>query len=477
MDRPEGPPSSGSWWAPDGTPTSADVPTTPVQPASPSPDATTVQPAATPVASAAPPSRLTVLAIDFGFVALAFVAVPFLIASAIAWVMGAAPPLPAGLLALLIVTPAATLIYAVVVLVGSASSVGRTAAGSLTAGHGSGRMLVVALPVLLALIGAGAAGSYVGDRRTGEILGMSIEDRNNPGSSDLEGGNGSDGRRSESTDPASSTTAPSILEATCTGTEIEFAIDGVATVDDGILLELVADNSCSNDLGIDGDLMITLGTELGPLFSEVPVRLGETQFAGGAQTRTTVTITESDIAQSTGGIDGGYEAVRSTVGAKVSGGQTQDFFLVWACELEELQGSETTASFSAESDSLPTQSECNDAIGSANWPPTTYGPVMGCPDAPSGTPNRPEASTDERGWIGILESIPITDPELVNRRFEAFASTGLELKLLDSRKFTSLRDPYWVIYGGPFSTKDEASAWCENAPDGLTGQCYPRALQ
>ncbi|MEI2811332.1 MAG: hypothetical protein V9F00_14360 [Nocardioides sp.] len=408
---------------------------------------------------------------------MAFVALPFLIAIAIAWVMGAAPPLPAGLLALLIVTPTATLIYAAVVLLGSASSVGRTAAGSQITGHGSGRMLVVALPVLLALMGSGAAGSYVGDRRTGEILGMPIEDRNNPGSSDPAGRTGLEGRKSRSADPASSTTAPSILEATCTGTEIEFAIDGVATVDDGILLELVADNSCSNDLAVDGDFMITLGTELGPLFSEVPVRLDETQFAGGGQTRTTVTITESDIAQSNGGIDGGYEAVRSTVAAKVSGGQTQDFFLVWACELEELQGSETSASFSAESDTLPSQSECTDAIGSANWPPTTYGPVMGCPEAPSGTPNHPEASTDERGWIGILESIPISDPELVNRRFDAFASTGLELKLLDSRKFTSLRDPYWVIYGGPFSTKDEASAWCENAPDGLTGQCYPRSLQ
>ena len=102
---------------------------------------------------------------------------------------------------------------------------------------------------------------------------------------------------------------------------------------------------------------------------------------------------------------------------------------------------------------------------------------MGCPEAPSGTPGRPEASTDERGWIGILESIPITDPGLVNERFNAFADTGLELKLLDSRKFSSLRDPYWVIYGGPFATKAEASAWCESAPDGLTGQCYPRALQ
>ncbi|MBK7020934.1 MAG: hypothetical protein IPH38_15395 [Candidatus Microthrix sp.] len=96
-----------------------------------------------------PAGRLTVWAIDFGFVALMFVAVPFLLAIGIAAVMGAAPPLPAGMLALLIVTPLAVLLYAAVVLLGSTASVGRRVAGAA----GSGRLMVVAIPVLLALVG------------------------------------------------------------------------------------------------------------------------------------------------------------------------------------------------------------------------------------------------------------------------------------------------------------------------------------
>lgn len=468
---PPGQPLGGSAWRPDddGAGGPSHVPTTAAPPAFAQSDVPTL-----PTAPAeSPAGRLTVWAIDFGFVALMFVAVPFLLAIGIAAVMGAAPPLPAGMLALLIVTPLAVLLYAAVVLLGSTASVGRRVAGAA----GSGRLMVVAIPVLLALVGSGAAGSYVGDTNADDVLGMSIggdstSDRAEPTLDATD-----DDPESAPSDSATTTPQPELVEATCTGDDIQFAIDGVAAVADGILLELVADNSCEHSLAIDEDYRITLGTELGPLFSEVPVQLATTEFPAGRQTKTSVTITEADIATSTDGIDGGYPAVRSTVESKVSGGQTQDFFLVWRCELEESDGSVASEAFTAESDMLGSASDCNDSSESANWPSTTYGPVIGCPGAPSGTPSRPEASTDEHGWIGILESIPVTDPGLVNRRFDAFDSTGLELKLLDSRKFGSLRDPYWVIYGGPFATKAEASTWCESAPDGLTGQCYPRALQ
>ncbi|MBK7020933.1 MAG: hypothetical protein IPH38_15390 [Candidatus Microthrix sp.] len=90
-----------------------------------------------------------------------------------------------------------------------------------------------------------------------------------------------DDPESAPSDSATTTPQPELVEATCTGDDIQFAIDGVAAVADGILLELVADNSCEHSLAIDEDYRITLGTELGPLFSEVPVQLATTGSLGG----------------------------------------------------------------------------------------------------------------------------------------------------------------------------------------------------
>jgi curved DNA-binding protein CbpA len=125
----------------------------------------------------------------------------------------------------------------------------------------------------------------------------------------------------------------------------------------------------------------------------------------------------------------------------------------------------------------PTTAEpigCQDTLNSANWPPTTQGPVVECPANPFGTPGRALYPT-QSGWIAVLESIPLAEVGRVDSRAaELESASGDALFLYDSRMHAGLRDPYWVIFAGPFASSDDASAYCSSRPQ--LDPCYPRQL-
>lgn len=118
-------------------------------------------------------------------------------------------------------------------------------------------------------------------------------------------------------------------------------------------------------------------------------------------------------------------------------------------------------------------SGCIDGQSSAYWPPTTEGPVIDCPDYPFGRPARSLADGHPQ-WIVVLESINLPEVARVDSRMaELEVAAGGTLGLYDSRVFAGLRDPYWVIFAGPFSTRDEANAFCSS--NSHLDPCYPRA--
>lgn len=131
---------------------------------------------------------------------------------------------------------------------------------------------------------------------------------------------------------------------------------------------------------------------------------------------------------------------------------------------------------SSNSGNSSSSSQCDDTFDSAYWPPTTYGPVVQCPATPGGGPSMSQTSVPSGSWINVLDSIPVLEVARVDSRAGQFRNSGYDVELLDSRNYSSLRDPYWVLYVGPFSTKDQASNWCTSQPS-PPGDCYPREVR
>lgn len=114
---------------------------------------------------------------------------------------------------------------------------------------------------------------------------------------------------------------------------------------------------------------------------------------------------------------------------------------------------------------------CSDPFGSASWPTTTVGPVIECPENPFGTPTRQLSSKSGR-WIAVLDSIDIRNASAVDSAINELETLLGSVELYDSRMHAGLRDPYWVVFAGPFSTRDQASAFCVSRPE--LEPCYPR---
>ncbi len=129
----------------------------------------------------------------------------------------------------------------------------------------------------------------------------------------------------------------------------------------------------------------------------------------------------------------------------------------------------TTAPPAATVTTAPT---CSDDTMSWSWPTTTQGPVILCPENPMGVPDWPVAATGS-GWIAVLDSINILEIPLANERM-AIMNAQVGAQLYDSRMYLGLRDPYWVVFVGPFVSEDEAASFCNGNPSLAT--CYPRQL-
>ena len=120
-----------------------------------------------------------------------------------------------------------------------------------------------------------------------------------------------------------------------------------------------------------------------------------------------------------------------------------------------------------------TTTTCIDNLESWAWPTTTEGPVVECPASPSGAPSMALSRPAATGWISVLESIEVWNVSQVDPRAVTLRQRDT-IGLLDSRQFLLLRDPYWVLYAGPFEDREAASAFCTDR--GYLDPCYPREL-
>lgn len=135
-------------------------------------------------------------------------------------------------------------------------------------------------------------------------------------------------------------------------------------------------------------------------------------------------------------------------------------------------GSATVETPTPPSASGGTGPTCVDDTGSWNWPTTTDGPVVNCPGNPYGLPDYPLATLDP-GWIAVLDSVEIWEVEQANTAM-AVLTRMTDARLLDSRMYRGLRDPYWVAFVGPFPSHEEASSFCKSNSHLFT--CYPREI-
>ncbi len=118
--------------------------------------------------------------------------------------------------------------------------------------------------------------------------------------------------------------------------------------------------------------------------------------------------------------------------------------------------------------------------GSLDWPPTTLGPALSCPDYPAGIPSKARSESGQ-GWVAILSALPIQDPDRVDERaaelvaqIEAEEERTVDVGLYDTRHFSGLRDPFWVLFAGPFPSEAQAVEYCETHP--YLTFCVPREL-
>ena len=121
----------------------------------------------------------------------------------------------------------------------------------------------------------------------------------------------------------------------------------------------------------------------------------------------------------------------------------------------------------------PTTTACQDTFQSWSWPTTTEGPVVECPASPNGVPSLVLTRPPTQGWIAVLESIEVWNVDLVDPRAQVLLQND-SVQLLDSRQYLLLRDPYWVLYAGPFQTREAASQFCTQRS--YLDPCYPREL-
>jgi hypothetical protein len=99
--------------------------------------------------------------------------------------------------------------------------------------------------------------------------------------------------------------------------------------------------------------------------------------------------------------------------------------------------------------------------------------------APPASPSAPPATTagalaepPAGSYIAVLASVPANAPVAVAQQR---AQAAGQANVLDSRQWASLRDPYWVVYLGPFRTERAAKAACAARRLPLSA-CYPRRL-
>lgn len=113
-------------------------------------------------------------------------------------------------------------------------------------------------------------------------------------------------------------------------------------------------------------------------------------------------------------------------------------------------------------------------VGPATLPPTP------CPASPNGTPSLPEDTSLTTGWVVLVDAEAIDNPHGIEAIYQRAAALGLSPRLLDSRRYLGLRDPYWTVVVGPLPSEADVEAWCAANWSGLgsdDGSCKARRLE
>lgn len=109
---------------------------------------------------------------------------------------------------------------------------------------------------------------------------------------------------------------------------------------------------------------------------------------------------------------------------------------------------------------------------SATRPSAQCGGVVAAP------PPEETVSNGSAGWVSIVQSLSVGDYSQAEAEqiAQAYADRwGVNVDVLLSSDWPSLNPGYWAIYGGPFDSRDAASAWC-GGTEGDGPSCYPRYL-
>jgi hypothetical protein len=108
---------------------------------------------------------------------------------------------------------------------------------------------------------------------------------------------------------------------------------------------------------------------------------------------------------------------------------------------------------------------------------TSTGTSADCGGQPSG-PDTDSWPNGRDGWMAILSSKPTTDytfADFCARLKRAEAQGYTNLGIVDSTDYVSLRPGFWVLYEGPFNTRQEAAAAAAAASGDWPG-AYPREV-